>query len=554
MCCAGTRVTAAIRCFYLPFATIITAEVTPVEIEAKYAISDPAVFDTLVDLRAVGRYTLRPTGEREVVDHYLDTADRDLLKAGYACRLREQGGDGQWLLTVKGLGKAEGAVHEREEYECDVPGGSAPPDWPECPAREIVLRLSHGRALGELFVLRQLRVHRAVEDGERAVGELSLDTVNADIAGHKTLTRELEIELEPSGTREDLEALYAELQPYALAPAPQSKFERALALLDGHADIRKRKKKRALGVRADEPMAEAGRKILRFHFERMISNEDDTRKGEDIEALHHMRVATRRQRAAFRIVSSYFKRKSTEPFRDELRTLADLLGAVRDLDVLIESAERYRSSLRREAAAAFTPLLEEWGRRRDEARHGLLRHLDSDEYRDFTTRYQEFLSSPGAGVKDGADSTPHPQQVRHVLPAEVWDHYGRVRAYETVMTWASLETIHSLRIEAKRLRYLLEFFAEVLEPGLGGAVESLVRLQDHIGELHDADVTIGLLRDFLMRHAQTSASPAVGDVVGRYLKQIEGRLRKLQRTLKKPWKRVAGKPLRNSLARGVARL
>ena len=59
------------------------------EIEAKYAISDPAVFDTLVDLRAVGRYTLRPTGEREVVDHYLDTADRDLLKAGYACRLRE---------------------------------------------------------------------------------------------------------------------------------------------------------------------------------------------------------------------------------------------------------------------------------------------------------------------------------------------------------------------------------------------------------------------------------------------------------------------------------
>src|SRR6185369_15525904 len=107
MCCAGTRVAAAIGRFYLPFATIITAEVTPVEIEAKYAISDPAVFDTLAELRAVGRYTLRPTGEREVVDHYLDTADRDLLKAGYACRLREQGGDGQWVLTVKGLGKAE---------------------------------------------------------------------------------------------------------------------------------------------------------------------------------------------------------------------------------------------------------------------------------------------------------------------------------------------------------------------------------------------------------------------------------------------------------------
>ncbi len=429
------------------------------EIEAKYAISDPAVFDTLLDLRALGTYTLRPTAERHVVDHYLDTADRDLFRAGYACRLRESEAD----------------------------------------------------------------------------------------------RRELEIELGPSGTLEDLHAVDAELRAFALRPTSASKFERALAILDGRAPTPKPKKKKALGVRADEPMAEAGRKILRFHFERMLSNEDDTRKGEDIEALHHMRVATRRQRAAFRIVSPYFKRKPVEAFRDELRALADRLGAVRDLDVLIESAESYRLSLRREAAA-FTPLVEEWRGRRDDARHALLRHLDSDEYRDFTKRYGEFLSSPGAGVKGGGDPTPHPQQVRHVLPAEVWDHYGRVRAYETVMTWASIETIHSLRIEAKRLRYLLEFFAEVLGSGLSGAVESLVRLQDHIGELHDADVTIGLLRDFLMRHAQAAANPAVGDAVGRYLKQTEARLRDLQRTMKKPWRRVAGPRLRGTLARGVARL
>jgi len=527
-----------------------------VEIEAKYAISDPAAFDALLDLRALGTYTLRPTGERHVVDHYLDTADRDLFRAGYACRLRESEADRGWLLTVKGLGKAEGAVHEREEYESAVPANTAAPtDWPECPAREIVQRLSGGRALVELFALRQLRIDRAVEEGERAVGELSLDTVDTEIAGHKTLTRELEIELGPSGTLEDLHAVDAELRGYALRPVSASKFERALAILDGHAPTPKpKKKKKALGVRADEPMAEAGRKILRFHFERMLANEDDTRKGEDIEALHHMRVATRRQRAAFRIVSPYFKRKSVDAFRDELRALADHLGAVRDLDVLIESAESYRSSLRREAAAAFTPLVEEWRGRRDDARHALLRHLDSDEYRDFTKRYGEFLSSPGTGVKGGGDPTPHPQQVRHVLPAEVWDHYGRVRAYETVMTWASIETIHALRIEAKRLRYLLEFFAEVLGSGLSGPVESLVRLQDHIGELHDADVTIGLLRDFLMRQAQAAVNPAVGDAVSRYLKLTEARLRDLQRTLKKPWKRVAGPRLRGALARGVAKL
>ena len=47
------------------------------EIEAKYAISDPAVFDALLELRALGEYGLRPTGERHVVDHYLETAERE---------------------------------------------------------------------------------------------------------------------------------------------------------------------------------------------------------------------------------------------------------------------------------------------------------------------------------------------------------------------------------------------------------------------------------------------------------------------------------------------
>src|SRR6266545_2834277 len=286
---------------------------------------------------------------------------------------------------------------------------------------------------------RALRPPPAPDRSRRGRGRAGGGRALARHRGHRdrrpqNAHRELEIELGPSGTPEDLHAVDAELRGYALRPVSASKFERALAILDGHAPTPKpKKKKKALGVRADEPMAEAGRKILRFHFERMLANEDDTRKGEDIEALHHMRVATRRQRAAFRIVSPYFKRKSVDAFRDELRALADHLGAVRDLDVLIESAESYRSSLRREAAAAFTPLVEEWRGRRDDARHALLRHLDSDEYRDFTKRYGEFLSSPGTGVKGGGDPTPHPQNRRHLLPAEVWDHYGRVRAYETVM-------------------------------------------------------------------------------------------------------------------------
>jgi len=252
------------------------------------------------------------------------------------------------------------ALHQREEHECEVSPRSFPADWPESPARDIVTRLSDGRPLTELLSFRQLRTNRAVDCGDRAVGELSLDTVDVDINGHRTRTLELEIELGPSGITSDLDALDAELRPYELIAQSTSKFERALAMLDQSAgrpaSRKKKEKKKTPGVRADEPMAEAGRKILRFHFKRMLANEEGARKGDDIEALHRMRVAIRRQRGAFRIVRPYFKRKAVRAFRDELRTLAEHLGDVRDLDVLIEAAVGYQASLKHDAGAALDPL------------------------------------------------------------------------------------------------------------------------------------------------------------------------------------------------------
>jgi CHAD domain-containing protein len=144
--------------------------------------------------------------------------------------------------------------------------------------------------------------------------------------------------------------------------------------------------------------------------------------------------------------------------------------------------------------------------------------------------------------------------VRDVLPSEIWEHYGQIHAYDGVLEWAPIETVHALRIEGKRLRYLLEFFSQALGPGLAKAIDALVALQDHIGELHDVDVTVKLLQDFLVRDARASLSPAVAQAVGRYLKREQARLRTLQRTLKRPWTRVSGAWLRRALGRAVASL
>src|SRR5262249_28664828 len=160
------------------------------------------------------------------------------------------------------------------------------------------------------------------------------------------------------------------------------------------------------------------RKILRFHYERMRANEGGTLEGQDIEALHRMRVATRRQRAAFRIIAPQLRRKVIRAFRDQLQTVARRLGAVRDLDVLIEAAERHQTSRGAAAAKSFQPVLDDWRERRRASRDELVAYLNGAEFQAFTERYGVFLSTPGAGVKHAASGdSAGPQLVRHVLPA-----------------------------------------------------------------------------------------------------------------------------------------
>ena len=57
-----------------------------------------------------------------------------------------------------------------------------------------------------------------------------------------------------------------------------------------------------------------------------------------------------------------------------------------------------------------------------------------------------------------------------------------------------VQRLHDLRIAAKRLRYTLEIFEDVLPEGSASVVEELTAIQDEIGALHDSDVQIALLR------------------------------------------------------------
>ena len=303
---------------------------------------------------------------------------------------------------------------------------------------------------------------------------------------------------------------------------------------------------RTPGVLADDHIAEAGRKVMRFHLARMLAREAGVRDGTDLEDVHAMRVATRRQRAAWRVFGEAYRHGRTRRYRNGLREVASRLGAVRDLDVLLEAADAYRNDQPVREQRALEPLLRDWREHRDDARVLLVRELDADDYRRWVDDYRDFVRTEGAGVLPVQPTQPH--RVRDTAGSRIWGAYEQVRGYEPVLRWADVETLHELRIAGKWLRYTLEFVREALGDDAGPLIERVTALQDHLGLMNDANVSGSMARTFLVEHAG-ELSELESASIGRFLVTREREVARLHRSIGAPWRGVAGVTFRRRLGR-----
>ena len=187
------------------------------------------------------------------------------------------------------------------------------------------------------------------------------------------------------------------------------------------------------GVVGEDTVAEAGRKVLRFHLARMLAREAGTRNGSDPEELHSMRVATRRMRAAWRVFGDGFRPGRTRRHRRELREIAGRLGAVRDLDVLIEAGEAYLGLQAHHEQLALQPLFTAWRAQREDARVLLIRELDSDGYGRWVDEFREFVRTDGLGAVAVLPTSPH--RIRDTAASRIWT---RLRTGPCVRTGPSL--------------------------------------------------------------------------------------------------------------------
>ncbi len=141
----------------------------------------------------------------------------------------------------------------------------------------------------------------------------------------------------------------------------------------------------------DVLFTDAARSALSASFHKMMNNANGTRKGDDIEALHDMRVGSRRLRSALAIFAKAFDREEYRALDREIGDITDALGAVRDLDVQLDYLDKLRAELPANEAYGIGRLMERQTKKRAKERKALVRALDALEKSRFERRFSKAL-------------------------------------------------------------------------------------------------------------------------------------------------------------------
>jgi CHAD domain-containing protein len=296
-----------------------------------------------------------------------------------------------------------------------------------------------------------------------------------------------------------------------------------------------------------DSFAVAGRKAMWLHVSRMLEREDALRDPAQTDSLKRYRVATRRLRAALRVFREAYPKRQTKPIRAGLADLAGALGRVRDLDVRLEELEHWANEREADAQGAVRPLREALADERRAAAAALIRNLETRRHRRLLSALVNFVSDADepSGRHDGSPD----RMIRDRAASSIWTAYEQVRTYASVVRGADLPTLHSLRIEAKRLRYTFEFLGNVLGPDHEWLVERLVALQDHLGALNDADLAVAVVRGFLAERDAWLVAEERAAIVS-YLADRE-RERNHLRSIGRAWRPVVSATFAQRLGRAV---
>lgn len=239
-------------------------------------------------------------------------------------------------------------------------------------------------------------------------------------------------------------------------------------------------------VHPDDTIDLASKKIISTLFEEMLCREEGTKKGEDIEDLHRMRVSIRRLRAYLRAIKPLFGKNAINPILNELKRIAQLLGEVRDIDTFVEFLKESESTLPESMYPAIELLIDTRLKERQAGLQKIRNEFDSPVYRNWKQSF--FKQIMGATFQ-----CHHPPIVREIAPQFILTAYDVVLGFRGRVEEAPATLLHELRIKNKRFRYLCELFQSCYDDRIEPVIKDCKKLQDILGDIQDKNRDILLI-------------------------------------------------------------
>jgi CHAD domain-containing protein len=259
---------------------------------------------------------------------------------------------------------------------------------------------------------------------------------------------------------------------------------------------------------------------IQKHFQKTLKWEKSVKKDEDPEALHQMRVGMRRLRTS--VTRFSLAVDLSKPISDKnIGKIARRLGNLRDLDVLKESLENnYKPNLPHKEQESLKKAFSALAKQREDVLSSVQKTLKDESYKSLKDALEKWLDKPSY---QPLASVTIQQVLPDLLLPEVSSfllHPGWLVGTQIVESEIKIqnnwepekiekqlttqgEVIHSLRKEAKRIRYQMELFSDLYGESYAAYLTEVKSIQETLGAMQDSAVLTDWLTDVFKSELDT---------------------------------------------------
>ena len=212
------------------------------------------------------------------------------------------------------------------------------------------------------------------------------------------------------------------------------------------------------------------------------------------EYLHQYRVNLRRLRSLFTLLKQAFPSKDYQALKAQLQPLSKMTTRLRDLDVFLLAKDHFIKQVPEVFRSGLQAFFLQVTQERNQVQQHLASELSTRDYQQSCQRLSDFFAQPASlATKKGR------QPVARLAGQKIRQRYNKITAASQAIDASSPdEALHDLRLEFKKLRYLLDFFAALNpEQSIKKQLKSLKKLQKVLGEFNDLSVQQQFLLEYL---------------------------------------------------------